>query len=135
MPVYTAAVTVPASTPEDTPVVREFNIEEDYVTSIDVYFPPGCCGLCRARAYYGSEQIAPKPAGSDFRGDGALVKSPMRWRIPERPCPIRFELWNLDDTYEHTPILYIVTAEEEEAKPYKVLSDFVSILKKLMGIR
>jgi len=25
--------------------------------------------------------------------------------------------------------------EEEEAKPYKVLSDFVSILKKLLGVR
>jgi len=135
LPVYTSAVTVPAGTPKDAPVTYMLFVEEDYVTSIDVYFPSGCCGYCRVQAYYGSEQIAPKPAGSSFRGDGVVVKSPMKWRIPEWPCPIRFELWNLDDLYAHTPILYIVTAKEEEAKPYKVLSDFVSILKRLLGLK
>jgi len=134
MPLYTKAITVPANTPESNPVVETINVSEAYVTEISVYFPSGCYALVRGRAFYGSEQIAPKPAGSDFRGNGMLVRSPMRWKCPEKPCPIRFELWNIDDTYDHTPIIYITTAEEEEARPYKVLQDFITILKRLMGL-
>ena len=132
---YTPAVTVPANTPKDAPVTYMLYVEEDYITSIDVYFPPGCCGLCRVQAYYGSEQLAPKPTGADFRGDNMLVRFPMRWKVPEKPCPIRFVLWNLDDTYSHTPIILVSTAEEEQVKPYKPVSEFVNLFKRLLGIR
>jgi len=134
MPVYTTAITIPANTPENTPVEAELTIYERYITSIDVFFPYGCAGLARVRAYYGSEQIAPKPTGSDFRGDGGFIRSPMRWRAPEWPCPIRFEAWNLDDTYQHTPIVFIVTAEEEEVPAWSMLRDLVSILKRILGL-
>jgi len=133
--IYTPAVTVPANTPKDAPVTYLLLVEEDYITSIDVYFPPGCCGLTRVQAYYGSEQIAPKPTGADFRGDNMLVRCPLRWKVPEKPCPIRFVLWNLDDTYSHTPIIFVTTAEEEQVKPYKPVSEFVNVLKRLMGLR
>jgi len=133
--IYTPAVTVPANTPKDAPVTYMLFVEEDYITSIDVYFPPGCCGLTRVQAYYGSEQIAPKPTGADFRGDNMLVRCPMRWKVPEKPCPIRFVLWNLDDTYSHTPIIFVTTAEEEQVKPYKPVSEFVNVLKRLLGVR
>jgi len=133
--IYTPAVTVPANTPKDAPVTYLLLIEEDYITSIDVYFPPGCCGLTRVQAYYGSEQIAPKPTGADFRGDNMLVRCPMRWKVPEKPCPIRFVLWNLDDTYSHTPIIFVTTAEEEQVKPYKPVSEFVNVLKRLLGVK
>jgi len=132
---YTPAVTVPANTPKDAPVTYMLYVEEDYITSIDIYFPPGCCGLCRVQAYYGSEQLAPKPTGADFRGDNMLVRFPMRWKVPEKPCPIRFVLWNLDDTYSHTPIILVSTAEEEQVKPYKPVSEFVNLFKRLLGIR
>jgi len=133
--IYTPAVTVPANTPKDAPVTYLLLVEEDYITSIDVYFPPGCCGLTRVQAYYGSEQIAPKPTGADFRGDNMLVRCPLRWKVPEKPCPIRFVLWNLDDTYSHTPIIFVTTAEEEQVKPYKPVSEFVNLFKRLLGIR
>jgi len=133
--IYTPAVTVPANTPKDAPVTYMLFVEEDYITSIDVYFPPGCAGLCRVQAYYGSEQIAPKPTGADFRGDNMLVRCPLRWKVPEKPCPIRFVLWNLDDTYSHTPVIFVTTAEEEQVKPYKPVSEFVNLFKRLLGIR
>jgi len=133
--IYTPAVTVPANTPKDAPVTYMLFVEEDYVTSIDVYFPTGCCGYCRVQAYYGSEQIAPKPTGADFRGDGMIVRCPLRWRVPEKPCPIRFVLWNLDDTYSHTPIIFVTTAMEEQVKPYKPFSEFVHVFKRLVGVR
>ena len=34
MPVYTTAVTVPADTPETSPVTYKFGVEEDYVRGV-----------------------------------------------------------------------------------------------------
>jgi len=100
LPLYTQPVTIPANTPKDKPVEVVFMVKEEYVTGINVFFPNGCTALARVAAFYGEEQLAPKPAGSYFSGDGMLVKSPMRWRIQEYPCPITFKCWNIDETYE-----------------------------------
>jgi len=134
MPLYTDVITVPADTAENSPVTKTFEVWEDYITLIGVYFPPGCIAKVKVRCFYGSEQIAPLPKGSYFVGDGALISAPMRWKIPEKPCPIRFEACSPGTLYQHSPVLYIETMEEEEAKPYKILNDFVSILKRLMGL-
>jgi len=134
MPLYTDVITVPADTPETSPVTKTFEVWEDYITLIGVYFPPGCAAEVKVRCYYGSEQIAPLPKGSYFAGNGNFVEAPMRWKTPEKPCPIRFEAYSPDTDYDHSPILYIETMDEEEAKPYKILNDFVSILKRLMGL-
>jgi len=134
MPVYTKALPIPKNTPPERPVTATIEVEEPIITSIDVYFPPGCAALARVQAFYGIRQIAPKPLGSDFRGHGMTVRCPMRWRAPEVPCRIMFKGWNLDDTYDHTPLLFIEAVEEEETPPWSLFRDFILIMKRLVGI-
>ena len=133
MPVYTDAYTVPANTPEETPVEVTMVIEEQYVTDFAVYFPIGCAGLAHAQVYYGSEQLAPKPTGSSFIGNDLLVHSPAVWKCPDYPhTELTWKLWNLDDTYGHTPILYIAAENEPAVKPYLINQEILDLLKEAL---
>ena len=132
--VYPVRLHVPADTPADKPVTVEVEVNDPVITGIDVDYPVGCCALVHVQVFYGIKQVAPKPEGADYMGDGKRYPGPMNWKLPEMPCRLIIKAWNEDETYDHEPIVYINTAPEEAARPWGVLSDFIAILKRLMGV-
>ena len=67
-------------------------------------------------------------------GDDLYKPVPLKWPMPESKVKLTIKGLNLDDVYPHTIYLWLLTAPEEEARPWKIIADFVAILKKLMGV-
>jgi len=132
MPVYILDLTIPANTAEEKAKLIEAEVEEEIVLAIDVYFPPGCLSLAHVQAFYGLEQLMPRPTGSTYHGDGKLVKGPLNWRCPELPCKLTFKGWNEDTAYEHTPIIFIRTQELEYAPAWNVLRRSQLLLERFL---
>ena len=138
MPIYTAALTVPAGTPKDNPAVVEVEVEEYTVIRFDVYFPPGCHGQVHVAVFYGAEQIAPKPAEAALTGDFETVSWPEEWRVPERPCTIEFRGWSPNASYNHTVLCRVITRPVEQESWIKEQREsqglIVKFLKRIIGV-
>lgn len=112
---YTLEITIPANTPEATPVVSTCQIIEPWLVGYEIYFPQGCAGLARVQIIIENELIAPR-VGSGvpwFRGEGSIVWQG-RYKIalgqPQGKI-VTARGWNEDDTYPHTPLIRFDTSE------------------------
>jgi len=131
---YFVSLTIPANTPEASPATKDVEIEGEILSEIAYLVPPGWCALAHFAVFYGIKQIYPEEEGTWVTGDDLYRPVPVKWRLPESPCKVTIKGWNEDDTYPHTLYLWLLTAPEEEARPWKIIADFVVILKRLMGL-
>jgi len=135
MNVYVLDFKIPANTPEDNPTTKTLEIEGVILERLRMLIPPGHVALARMAIFYGIKQIFPKEKGTWLRGDSESVNFIVSWRLPESKVQLTFKGWNEDDTYDHTFYLRLEVAEEiAEARPWRVIADFVAILKRLMGV-
>lgn len=108
---YVVKITTPANTSKDKPKETIVTVYEQYIVKVDVYFPPGPSLLTGVSIWYGDTQIFPFKEGEWVIGDNALISSPLELRLPEKPCKLRILTYNIDDTYEHTVVVYIHTSD------------------------
>jgi len=125
---------IPANTPETAPVEKTVEIEGEILSEIAYLIPPGWAALARFALFYGIKQIYPMPGLEWVTGDDLYRSIPLKWPLPERKVRITIKGWNEDDTYPHSVYLWLLTQPEPEARPWKILADFVAILKRLMGL-
>jgi len=131
---YFAKLKIPANTPVDKPVTADVEVEGEVLAELAYLIPPGWSALAHFAIFYGIKQIYPAEAGTWVTGDDLYRSVPLRWRLPESPVNLTIKGYNEDDTYPHTVYLWLLTKPEEEALPWRILADFVKILKRLMGI-
>jgi len=132
---YEISLTIPANTPEDAPVEKKLEIEGAILGKIHFLIPAGHHALARLAIFYGIDQIFPEETGTWLRGEDESFSMRLNWPLPEYKTTITFKGWNEDDTYPHTFYLRLEVAERvEEARPWRVIADFVAILKRLMGL-
>jgi hypothetical protein len=93
---------------------KDVEIEANFVSSIEVRFPPGPSGLLGVRVLYGAEQIFPKPPNEYVWGDDETVYDDTIWETPSLRCVLTVEGLNLDDTYPHTVYVRILTKTYRE---------------------
>jgi hypothetical protein len=110
MALYCITLTVPAKGR----ATETVEVEANFVSSIEVRFPPGPSGLLGVRVLYGAEQIFPKPAQSFVWGDDETVYDDTIWETPAPRCTLTVEGVNLDDTYPHTAYVRILTKKYSE---------------------
>jgi len=133
--VYSVELEVPANTPETSPVYKTVEVEGAVLDTIHFLIPDGHVGLARLAVLYGIKQIFPFQTGTWLRGNAESFSLRLKWRLPEPKTTLTLKGWNEDDTYKHTFYLRIEVAEElEEARPWRVIADFVAIIRKLIGV-
>jgi len=136
MPLYVVELEIPADTPEDSPVEVTETIEGAVLDKIHFLIPVGHAALARMAIFYGIEQVFPERAGTWLRGDGETFTVRLNWPLPEPKTKLTFRGWNEDDTNPHTFYMRLEVAKEvEEARPWRIVADFVAVLKRLIGIR
>jgi len=136
MATYVLALTIPKQTAEASPVEERLEIEGAVLSEIHFLIPGGHHALARLALFYGIHQIFPYEVGTWLRGDDESFSVRLNWPLPEPKVTLTFKGWNEDDTYEHTFHLRLEVAEAvEEARHWRVIADFVAILKRLMGLR
>lgn len=83
--IYQAALTVPANTPEDAPVIAILRPTVSYIQTVSVYFRDGCLDAVGVRIEgAGSHPIAPLPGGQWFKdnnyhivwSEGTILEGP-----------------------------------------------------------
>ena len=131
---YFTWLTIPHKNAEPGEAQRDIEIEGEILSEIAYLIPSGCCALASWALFYGIKQIYPEPEGEWVTGDDLYKPVPLKWPMPESKVKLTIKGLNLDDVYPHTIYLWLLTAPEEEARPWKIIADFVAILKKLMGV-
>jgi len=135
MRVYLVELAIPANTPEDSPIVKTLPIEGAVLDTIHFLIPDGHLSLARMSIFYGIKQIFPYESGTWLRGNNESFTLRPKWPMPESRLNLIFKGWNEDEIYDHTFYIRLEVAEQpEEARPWKIIIDFVAILKKLMGL-
>jgi len=135
MPVYEASLTVPANTPKDAPVQVDLEVEGDVATRVDLDYPAGCARMVGVACFYGIKQLWPSEVGQWFYADNYVVSFRPEWDMPERRVKLTFKGISPGTSYSHTIGLRVHTADLPAAKPWRILADFIYILKRMMGLR
>jgi len=130
---YFTSLTIPAGTPEDKPAEKEITIEGEVLAEIAYLIPGGWHGIPSFAVYYGIRQIYPEPESAWVTGNDLYRQIRLNWSLPESPCKLTLKGVSPKARYEHTVYIWLETRPVEEAKPWKVLADFIAILKRLLG--
>jgi len=135
MRVYEVELTIPANTPETAPVEKSVTVEGAVLDAMHFLIPDGHVGLARLAIFYGIKQLFPYETGTWLRGNAESFSLTLKWKLPEPKLDLLLKGWNEDDTYPHTFYVRMEVAEEvEEARPWRVIADFVAILRRLIGV-
>jgi hypothetical protein len=102
---YETSLTIPKNTPESAPVVDTIPVHPGVVKRVEVLFPDGCVGLVHVRILYYERQLWPANPDSSFKGDGDKIAFDEDLELTGAPFEFTVEGWNMDDTYQHTPIV------------------------------
>lgn len=131
--------TIPANTAEADAIRVECKVSPGVLKSLIVYFPAGCHGLARCRIFIGERPVAPRSAKNFIAAeDMAVSMMYLEERIREDLPVLNWDVWNIDDTYDHTIWMSAEWTSAEE--PYekttaRSLRDFVSMMRRLIGVR
>jgi hypothetical protein len=120
MPTYCVDLEIPKSTPEDSPVEKKLKIKEGVITRWLILCPAGMHALARARVLYGLEPLLPAHEDAWIRGEDESLNVDEFWDPPEEPYKLRFQGFNLDDTYDHTFYIRVVVLPREVALTHRL---------------
>jgi len=110
---YRFAVTVPKNTPKESPVEQMVRLTAGVVEKVEITFPSGCAGLVGLRILRGGHVVWPTSPGEWFVSDDYTISFPERYPILDEPLELRLQAYNLDDTYNHTPVVRLAVKTEE----------------------
>ena len=131
---YAWDITVLAGTAEATPKTQILKLTKGVITRVDVKFPPGCHGLVKVRLLRYESGLVPLSSDEWVTGDGEAVVTEGYYEMLEIPSQLKFIGCSPSTSYNHVITVRVFVMPLEVAAPWIVISDFVTILKKLMGI-
>ena len=66
-------ITITAATTVDDPKVQILKLSKGILTSVDVFFPPGCHGMVKVRLFRNESALVPLSSDEWVIGDGETV--------------------------------------------------------------
>jgi len=129
MSIYSREITTPAASEQQT----EVEVEGDYISYVNIRFPPGPSGLLGVAIFYGIHQIFPHDEGTWFAGDDETIAWQEYWLLPESPCTITIHTQNNDDTYEHSVQVRIATLTHAQSPAGQIGSAIVRAVKSALS--
>ena len=139
MPAFVKNITISPNTPVESAITDELEVEGDYLTRIEVLFPPGCCCLVGFQLRYGEMPLFPSEPDAYVRGNGETVSYELVWSIPNRKCSLTLVVFNEDEAYEHTLYIRVYTRWHYEMMPYDLMTRafnlLLTFLEHVIGLR
>ena len=135
MPDYNFTLTVPAATKPEAPMEIELNLTKGVIASGQLFFPPGCHGLVHIIIADGRGQLYPANAEDTYHYDDAIIPLVGRYVLDTAPYKLFMRGWSPGANYDHTIQLSLAVLPEEEVTPWRIIQDFMLILKRLMGLK
>ena len=124
--------TIPANTPMATPYRREFRVPEGIIHRIRMRYAPGPNGNVSSAVFLGGAQIFPTEPGEWFVGDNEWVEGTCHV-VTKKGWHWSIQGYSPETTFPHAVYVDLFVLAEEKASPWKVMTDFVAIMKTLIG--
>jgi hypothetical protein len=109
MPVYCEKITIPANTPEDSPVTKDILIEEKFIDRIEVGFPKNCNYMVGVRINYGIKMWWPTTEGTWIWGNNEIISFEERFEMPSIYETLTITGISPGTYYDHDIIVRIMT--------------------------
>ena len=98
---------IPANTGVDEPVRYSILVDKGIIDSIYVFFPWGCAALCYVRVLRRNTPLAPHTREKFYHGNDIFIQCQVNYEIKNEPYEVIVEGYNEDDTYSHSPVIYV----------------------------
>jgi len=131
---YEYTLLVPPNTPKISPTVVEALVEPGILTYAELSFPPGPHQLVHVAVVEGAFQIIPRNRESDVAADDYDVPTRPNYPLKRGHNLLKLKGWSPGTTYQHEIKIRLTVMPEEEADPLAIVRDFVSVLKRLLGV-
>jgi len=131
---YAWDIIIPKNTSEDDPIIQTLKLTKGVITKLSVKFPPGCKGLVKVRILRYESQLVPLSRGEWLTGDGETIPTETYYPIRDEPTSLKFIGCSPNTYYPHKITVRIQLTPEWIATPWQVMKDFVSVIKKLIGL-
>lgn len=110
---FSQSITIPKNTAIAAAITQDITLMKGFVTSGEIIIPPGCAGLVGLSIYDQATQLYPGTATTWLTGDNADITWDTDYDVPNVGGTYKLTIhgYNLDDTYQHQPIIRLwVTA-------------------------
>ena len=115
---YRFSLTVPASTPQTSPVVKVLALTHGIVHQVEVAFPPGCATLVHVSLWRYEHQVWPTNPGESFAWDDyTIVITNEAFGLISRPYTLSLRAWSEDTAYPHTIVCRVGVKLPELHRP------------------
>lgn len=104
---FTGSTTIPANTSESDPYTYRIKITKGTLSTVGVYFPWGCAGLVGVQVLHLVSQLVPLSQTEYLIGNDLYVEFNYDYDINVEPLFLTVRAYNVDDTYDHTPLIFI----------------------------
>lgn len=129
---YSKQITISADTSEANAEKTYFKVNRGVISKIWVTFPSGCVGLVKMRMYHEGHPFLPVNQDNYIRGNGYTFEFPVMFEITEEPQLLTVEIWNDDDTYDHTIDVLILILPKSAVFPVGATEGILESLKSLV---
>ena len=99
---YVYNIAVPKNTTKECPVETLFSLSSGNLQELTIEYPGGCCGLVGVRIFRWHRQIIPNNIEEWLVSDDRVIIINDIYPILQLPYTLRANIYNLDDTYNHT---------------------------------
>lgn len=131
--------TIPANTAEADAIRVKCGVSPGTLRSLIIFMPRGCQNLARCRVFIGERPVAPRSMKNFIACEGyALELRHLDEPIQEDLPVLNWDVWNIDETWPHTIWMsaeWTTAPEPYEKTTARSIGDFVSIMKRLIGVR
>jgi len=131
---YAWDIIIPKNTSEKEPVTQILKLTRGVITDLQIEFPDGCKKLVKVRLLHAEFQLVPLSRGEWVTGDGETVPTEPYYPIRHEPFALKFIGCSPGTYYPHKVTVRVRMLPEWIATPWQVMKDFVSVIKKLIGL-
>lgn len=124
---------IPLNTPVTTPHTHAIEVPEGVVHKIRMRYLGGPRGMVSSAVFLGTTKMFPLEGSDWFEGDDEWVDGDV-YVINKKGWSWSIVGYSPGTTYAHRVYVDLFVLPEEKASPWMILSDFVKIMKRLMGL-
>ncbi len=129
---YSKQITISANTSQANSSKSYFKVSKGVISNMWITFPAGCAGLVKLRIYHEGHPFVPVNADNYLRGDNVTFQFPVMFEITEEPMALTVEIWNEDETYDHTIDIMFLILPKSVVLPVGATEGILESLKSLV---
>ncbi len=127
-------LTIPAGTPESSPVSKDIALTYGVITYIAIGFPAGCKQLVKARVYHAEHQIFPNNPDEPACWDGGIEGGDEHYLLVDEPYGVVVRGYAPSAAKNHDITILINVLPLDVAEPWTAQISTLDKIKNVFGL-